>query len=149
MFDELRHFLWGLRHCHGKVLIFNDVSALNDSHRQVAVFSKRIGSEPTGFYDSLLAESTDSTGHHCDGVDIRISHAIEVLARRVLDSLPVREHVALVADLHISCYGTDAMLLVDEEMLHQFAHSIGLKLRISIDADHELRIGMRDTIVKC
>ena len=142
LLDKLRYFLRGLCHSHGKILILNDITTLDDTHRQVAVLRECIRGETTCFHDSLLAEGTNGSRYHGDGIDVRVSHSVEVLTGRILDSLPVREHVTLVTDLHITCHSTDAMLLVDEEMLHELAHGIRLELCVRIDADNKLRVGM-------
>ena len=149
LLDKLPHVLRRLRHCHGIVLVLNDIACLVDTHRQVTVLSQCVGGQAASPLDGFLPESTNGTGHHRDGIDIRVSHPVKVLTRGVFDRLPAREHVTLVADLDISCHSPDAVVLVGQEVLHELTHRVGTQLGICVDAHHIFRVGMGDTIVQC
>ena len=148
LLDKLPHVFRCLCHGHGIVLVLDDITGFVDAHRQVAVLSQCVGGQSAGALDGFLAESTNSAGHHGDGIDIGVGHAVEVLTGGVFDGLPAREHVALVADLDVSGHGTDAVVLVEQEVLHELANSIRAQLGIGIDAHDIFRIGMGNTVVQ-
>ena len=163
LLEELFQCLRRLCPGDGRIVVFDDIAASQDTDRQITILRQCIGCEPTRLFDRLLPESPYRARHHSDGIQVGKCFTIEVLTADIFDRLPTGHQVHLVADLHIarnsadnaparSLSGSSSLLhpgpLVVTKMHDQLRYGIGFQLGIRIDADHELRFRPADAVIQ-
>src|SRR5579884_3550414 len=118
--------------CQRAVFINDLVILLQQVHRQVRIFRYRIDGISSTLDHRCCAPGSDCTWNDCDYVEQVQRPALKVLAGDVLERLPARKQVHLVADLCVS--GNRAHSPV-RKMHNQLFYRVSGNDRISINTD--------------
>src|SRR2546423_1280840 len=121
------------------------VSKLPNAQCQILILRKRIRIEPTAFFNQLATPCSDGARDDSNAIQARKRASIHVLRSDVFERLPPRDNVDTVANLCISCDGTDRRV---DKSPRQGPNRLRGKLCIGIERHDDIALCMAESKIK-